>query len=90
VRDDDDVLPRLPRSPLAIIDSRDVGTIDTPTMMHALLELKYSHGYVPELGTAPTDAYERRSWDDIEYAFQQDKLTFDEYSQLFEAHRAAR
>jgi hypothetical protein len=78
----------LPESALIIIDRRDAGEIDTPTMMQALLDLDYTDGYVPDINGVPTDAYERGSWDDIEYAFQQDKLTFEEYSQLFAAHHA--
>lgn len=79
---------RLHRPPLVLIDLRDAGKIDTKTMMQQLLDLDYTDGYVPEVNGVATDAYERGSWDDIEYAFQQNRLTFEEYSQLFEAHRA--
>jgi hypothetical protein len=77
-----------PEPALVIIDRRDAGQIDTPTMMHELLDLDYTDGHVPEVNGVVTDAYERGSWDDIEYAFQQNKLTFEEYSQLLEVHRA--
>ncbi len=87
-RQNDGELQVSPESALFIIDRRDAGEIDTPTMMQALLALNYTDGQVPEVNGLPTDAYERGSWDDIEYAFQQNKLTFDEYSQLFQAHRA--
>lgn len=77
-----------PESVLDIIDERDAGEIDTATMMRALSALDYTDGCVPEIDGVATDAYERGSWDDIEYAYQQDKLTFEEYSQLFRARRA--
>ncbi|WP_396911746.1 hypothetical protein [Mycolicibacterium sp.] len=77
-----------PESVLDIIDERDAGEIDTAAMMRALSALDYTDGYVPEIDGVATDAYERGSWDDIEYAYQQDKLTFEEYSQLFRARRA--
>lgn len=81
-------LKPVPVPPLVIIDRRDAGQIDTPTMMQQLLNLDYTDGYVPEINGVATDAYERGSWDDIEYAFQKNRLTFEEYSKLFEAHRA--
>lgn len=81
-------LKTLPTTPLVFIDLRDAGQIDTKTMMQRLLELDYTDGYIPEVNGVATDAYERGGWDDIEYAFQQNRLTFEEYSQLFEAHRA--
>lgn len=81
-------LKTLPTTPLVLIDLRDAGRIDTETMMQRLLDLDYTDGYVPEVNGVATDAYERGSWDDIEYAFQQNRLSFEEYSQLLEAHRA--
>ncbi|WP_338341759.1 helix-turn-helix domain-containing protein [Mycobacterium intracellulare] len=77
-----------PESALDIIDRRDAGEIGTTDMITALGALDYTEGRVPEIGGIATDAYERGSWDDIEYAYQQDKLTFEEYSELFRAHRA--
>ena len=77
-------------SPLDIIDRRDAGEIDSAFMMEELQKISYTDGHAPMVGGMPTDAYVRGSWDDIELAFQQDKLTFDEYSALFEAHRHRR
>ncbi|MDL9935368.1 winged helix-turn-helix domain-containing protein [Gordonia sp. ABSL1-1] len=74
-------------TPLDVIDQRDAGEIDSTLMMERLRKISYTNGHVPMVAGMPTDAYVRGSWDDIEFAFQQDKLTFDEYSALFEAHR---
>jgi len=87
-RRNDGALRVAPKTALDIVDERDAGEIDTPTMMKALSSIDYTEGYVPEIDGVATDAYERGSWDDIEYAYQQDKLTFEEYSELFRAHRA--
>lgn len=77
-----------PLSVLDIVDERDAGEIDTDTMLKMLSELDYTDGYVPEIDGVPTDAYVRGTWDDIEFAYQQDKLTYEEFEQLFRAHRA--
>lgn len=74
-------------APLDVIDQRDAGEIDSTLMMERLRTISYTDGHVPMVAGIPTDVYVRGSWDDIEFAFQQDKLTFDEYSALFEAHR---
>lgn len=66
-----------------IVDERDAEEIDTATMLEMLSELDYTEGYVPELDGVPADAYVRGTWDDIEFAYQQDKLTYQEYEQLF-------
>ena len=83
----DGVLAVEPESALDIIDMRDAGEIDTAQMLKTLSALDYTEGYVPKWDGVATDAYVRGSWDDIEYAYQQDKLTFEEYSELFHAHR---
>lgn len=75
---------------LTIIDARDAGEIDTRTMMRKLTRVDYTDGYLPHVDAVASDAYVRGSWDDIEYAFQQDRLTFEEYSELFRARRARR
>jgi hypothetical protein len=74
-----------PLSVLGIIDERDAGEIDTDTMLEMLSELDYTDGYVAGMNGVSTDAYVRGSWDDIEFAYQQDKLTFEDYEQLFAA-----
>lgn len=79
-----------PKSALDIIDERDAGKIDTRMMMRKLGNADYTDGHVPDVDGVATDAYVRGSWDDIEYAFQQDRLTFEQYSELFRAHRASR
>lgn len=79
-----------PKSALDIIDERDAGEIDTRMMMRKLGNADYTDGHVPDVDGVATDAYVRGSWDDIEYAFQQDRLTFEQYSELFRAHRASR
>ncbi|OBB14883.1 hypothetical protein A5761_15310 [Mycolicibacterium setense] len=71
-----------------MIDERDAGEIGTAAMMQALRELNYTDGHVVRVGGVATDAYERGSWDDIEYAFQRDRLSFEEYSELFSMQRA--
>ncbi|OFB42610.1 hypothetical protein BA059_05050 [Mycolicibacterium sp. (ex Dasyatis americana)] len=71
-----------------MVDERDAGEIDTDTMLKMLSELDYTEGYVPEIAGVPTDAYVRGTWDDIEFGYQQDKLTYEEYEQLFRARRA--
>lgn len=75
-----------PVSVLDIIDERDAGEIDTDAMLKMLSELDYTEGYVAGINRVPIDAYVRGSWDDIEFAYQQDKLTFEEYEQLFSAY----
>ncbi|CAA0126533.1 Uncharacterised protein [Mycolicibacterium vanbaalenii] len=87
-RENDGVLRVAPLSVSCIVDERDAGEIDTDTMLQMLSELDYTEGYVPEVGGLPTDAYVRGTWDDIEFAYQQDKLTYEEYEQLFRARRA--
>ena len=72
---------------LDIITERDAGVINDEQMMQALKELDYTDGHVPEVNGVATDAYVRGSWDDIEFAFQRDRLTFDQYSELFAARR---
>lgn len=86
-RENHGVLRVPPTSVLNIVDERDAGEIDTDTMMEMLSELDYAQGYVPEMNGVPTDAYLRGSWDDIEFAYQQDKLADQEYEQLFRASR---
>ncbi|WP_454793821.1 helix-turn-helix domain-containing protein [Mycolicibacterium lutetiense] len=76
-----------PLSVLDIVDERDAGEIDTDTMLKMLGELDYTEGYVPEIAGVPTDAYVRGTWDDIEFAYQQDKLTYEEFEQLFRTRR---
>lgn len=77
-----------PESALDVIDQREAGEIDTAAMMQALRELNYTDGHVVRVGGVATDAYERGSWDDIGYAFQQGRLSQQEYSELFGVHRA--
>lgn len=74
-----------PLSVLGIIDERDAGEIDTDMMLKMLSELDYTEGYVADINGVCTDAYVRGSWDDIEFAYQQDKLTSEEYQQVFQA-----
>lgn len=74
-----------PLSVLNIIDQRDADEIDTDTMLKMLSELDYTEGYVADIDGVCTDVYVRGSWDDVEFAYQQDKLTFEEYEQLFPA-----
>lgn len=74
-----------PLSVLGIIDQRDAGEIDTDTMLKMLSERAYDEGYVADINRVSTDAYVRGTWDDVEFAYQQDKLTFEEYEQLFGA-----
>ncbi|MFE0752169.1 winged helix-turn-helix domain-containing protein [Gordonia sp. NPDC058843] len=80
-------LREIPRTALDIITERDAGVINDEQMMQALKELDYTDGEVPEVNGVATDAYVRGSWDDIEFAFQRDRLTFDQYSELFTARR---
>lgn len=87
-RANDGVLRVAPVSVFDIVDERDAGEIDTATMMDRLRAIDHTEGHVPEVNGVPTDAYVRGSWDDIELAYQQDKLTYEEYEQLFRAHRA--
>lgn len=86
-RDNHGVLRVAPLSVLDIVDERDAGEIDTVTMMETLSAIDHTEGQVPEMNGVPTDAYVRGSWDDIELAYQQDKLTYEEYEQLFRARR---
>lgn len=86
-RRNDGALRVVPMSVLDVIDERDAGEIDTRTMLKVLNAIDYTDGYVPEIDGVATDAYERGGWDDIEYAYQQDKLTLEEYAELFRAHR---
>lgn len=86
-RDNDGVLRVAPLSVLDIVDERDAGEIDTATMMETLSAIDYTEGHVPEAHGIALDAYVRGSWDDIELAYQQDKLTYEEYEQLFRARR---
>lgn len=78
----------VPESALDIIDERDAGEIDTAAMMQALRELNYTDGHVVRVGGVAIDAYERGSWDDIEYAFLKDRLSQAEYSELFDVRCA--
>ncbi|KMO75691.1 hypothetical protein [Mycolicibacterium chlorophenolicum] len=87
-RDNHGVLRVAPLTVLDIVDERDAGEIDTATMMETLGAIDYTEGHVPEMNGVPIDAYVRGSWDDIELAYQQDKLTYEEYEQLFRARRA--
>ncbi|MGV0737541.1 helix-turn-helix domain-containing protein [Mycobacterium syngnathidarum] len=87
-RENNGVLRVPPTSVLDIVDERDAGEIDTDTMLEVLSELDYTQGYVPEMNGVPTDTYVRGSWDDIEFAYQQEKLTDQEYEQLFRAGHA--
>jgi len=80
-------LREIPATALDIIDERDAGEISGEQMMQKLKELDYIDGGVPEVNGVVTDAYVRGSWDDIEFAFQRDRLTFEEYSELLAAHR---
>lgn len=80
-------LREIPRTALDIITERDAGVINDEQMMQALKELDYTDGHVPKVNGVATDAYVRGSWDDIEFAFQRDRLTFDQYSELFAARR---
>ena len=80
-------LREIPPTALDIIDERDAGDISDEQMMQRLKELDYTDGHVPDVNDVATDAYVRGSWDDIEFAFQRDRLTFEEYSELFAAHR---
>lgn len=80
-------LREIPRTALDIITERDAGVINDEQMMQALKELDYTDGHVPEVDGVATDAYVRGSWDDIEFAFQRDRLTFNQYSELFAVHR---
>lgn len=86
-RENDGLLRVAPLSALDIVDERDAGEIDTETMMEMLSATDYTEGHVPEMNGVPIDAYVRGSWDDIELAYQQDKLTYEEYEQLFRARR---
>jgi len=86
-RQNDGVLREAPLSVLDIVDERDAGEIDTATMVETLSAIDHTEGHVPEMNDVPTDAYVRGSWDDIELAYQQDKLTYEEYEQLFQARR---
>jgi hypothetical protein len=76
------------KSVLDILDERDAGEIDTATMMKRLRAIDYTDGYVPYVNGILTDAYVRGSWDDVKFAYYQDKLTFDEYSELARIRRA--
>lgn len=87
-RENNGALRVAPLSVLDIVDERDAGEIDTETMIGRLSAIDYTDGHVPDMNGVPTDAYVRGSWDDIELAYQQDKLTYEEYEQLFRAHRA--
>lgn len=80
-------LREIPPTALEIIDERAAGHISDEQMMQTLKKLDYTDGHVPEVNGVATDAYVRGSWDDIEFAFQRDRLTFEEYSELFAAHR---
>lgn len=80
-------LREVPTSVLELIDERDAGEISDAEMMQALKDVDYTVGYVPDVDGVATDAYVRGSWDDIEFAFQRDRLTFEEYSELFSARR---
>jgi hypothetical protein len=86
-RENDGVLRVAPLSVLDIVDERDAGEIDTATMMETLSAIDYTEGHVPEMNGVPIDAYVRGSWDDIELAYQQNKLTYKEYERLFRARR---
>lgn len=79
-------LREIPPTALNIIDERDAGEISHEQMMQTLKKLDYTDGHVPEVNGVATDAYVRGSWDDIEFAFQRDRLTFEEYSELLAAH----
>lgn len=81
-------LRRLHPSALDVIDQHDAGEIDRVEMMRLLHALRFTDGLVADVNGVATDAYIRGSWDDIEHAFQQEKLTYGEYSELFSAHRA--
>ncbi|MFV8054722.1 winged helix-turn-helix domain-containing protein [Mycobacterium sp. 48b] len=89
-RQNNGTLKVAPKSALDIIDERDAGEIDTPAMMQALRALNYTHGHVAKVGGVSTDAYARGSWDDIDYAFHEDKLSFAEYSELFRTYVSSR
>mgnify|MGYP002759374760 CR=1 FL=1 len=86
-RENAGTLREIPPTALDIIDERDAGDISDEQMMQTLKELDYTDGHVPEVNGVATDAYVRGSWDDIEFAFQRDRLTFEEYSELFAARR---
>lgn len=86
-RENAGTLREIPPTALDIIDERDAGDISDERMMQTLKELDYTDGHVPEVNGVATDAYVRGSWDDIEFAFQRDRLTFEEYSELFAARR---
>lgn len=87
-RDNGGKLRHLQLSALDVIDAREAGEIDSSLMMEQLSNTAYTDGIVAHVNGIPTDAYVRGSWDDIEQAFQEDRLTFDEYSALFTAHRS--
>lgn len=74
-------------SALDVIDHHDAGEIDRVEMMRLLHAVRFTDGVVADVNGVATDAYRRGSWDDIEHAFQQEKLTYGEYSGLFAAHR---
>ncbi|MEE3851336.1 winged helix-turn-helix domain-containing protein [Gordonia sp. LSe1-13] len=81
-RENAGTLREIPPTALDIIDERDAGEISDEQMMEKLTGLDYTDGHVPEVNGVATDAYVRGSWDDIEFAFQRDRLTFEEYSEL--------
>ena len=87
-RDNDGELRQLRLSAPDVIDQRDAGEIDNARMLEQLRDIVHTDGHVAHIGGVAVDAYIRGTWDDIEHAFYEDKLTFDEYSALFAAHRA--
>ncbi|MFV8165303.1 winged helix-turn-helix domain-containing protein [Mycobacterium sp. 134] len=77
------------QAPAEIIDRRTAGLIDSDEMMNQLMHKSYSFGGVIRLNDAPTDAYERGDWDDVEMAFHQGLLDDEEFRQLAERHLPA-
>lgn len=71
---------------MQIIDRRDAGEIDTSEMMATLRTWPYTFGRPAVVNGVETDHYRRGSWDDIEFARQQRRLTFEEYADLMQAN----
>lgn len=75
--------------PSEVIALRAYGALSDEDMMAALLGMRYTFGYVPQVGGVSTDAYERGTWDDVELAYYQGHLSESEFQQLFNAKRGS-
>ena len=74
-------------TPSEVIDMRDAGEIDDREMVEALIEMEYTFDSFPDGGNVAVDAVVPGTWREVERAFHDDRLTFDQYSEIVRAHR---